>query len=197
MFDNLFENEDAPKIFGMIIAVVMMVVINKLVKKCSQKLLDKYKPGSTNFRIGIVGDIRGKEIKAKKVIDGCLNTFVKIGGNVMKTNVMLKISQNKELVTLVKELAEKYKIQIIGIKFGDKHYMEDDECEAIIEVEDYKQYGDESRTFFKNIDQLIYLQGEHEDKLSEVEYRAFKDGKIHYDLNQLEFTKPVAHENMI
>ena len=78
MISELIESGDLNKILGMIFAVVITIVINKAVKKCSKNLLDKYKPGSTNFRIGIIGDIRGKEIKATKE-QIPLNEFEKAG----------------------------------------------------------------------------------------------------------------------
>ena len=115
----------------------------------------------------------------------------------MITNVVLKLSDYESIIKVVKPLTEKYKIKIIGIKWGEKQYLKDEECEFVINVEDYKEYGDETKTFFKNMDQMIYLQGDHEDRLSALEYKNFKSGKIHYDLNKTDFTKPVAHENML
>ena len=197
MISELIESGDFNKILGMIFAVIITVVINKAVKKCSKKLLDKYKPGSSNFRIGIIGDIRGNEIKASKVIDGCLSTFVKIGGNVMQTNVILKISDNEPVVKMVKPLLQKYNIKPIGIKFGNKQFLKEEECEGIIVVDDYEKKGDESKIFFKNVDQLIYLQGDHEDAMAKKEYDEFPRGKIHYDLNKTDYCKPVDHKNMI
>ena len=192
-----FINEnDYGMLIGMVVVVILVFIINTIVKKCSSKMMSNWKSASTNLKIGIIGDVKGYEKNATKVIDNCFNTFVTIGGNTMKTNVSLKISSNKQLVNVIKPLAKKYNISLIGIAFGEERYLKEEECEKIITVEEYQKAGDESQEMLKNIDQLIYLVSKTNDPISFNEFKQFKGSKIRYDLYNADFTKPSLHENM-
>ncbi|EDR27964.1 hypothetical protein EDI_011710 [Entamoeba dispar SAW760] len=199
MIEDFISYNDLLKIIGVIIVCVVMYFINGFNKNLARKLANKIQIGNTKFKIGIIGDIIGYENNAKVVIEKALNTFVRIGGNVLQTNVIVKTPSKRGILDVVRPIAEQFNIHMVGIHFipevidtRKKREILDDE----IDVPNWKKNGDESSTFLKNVDQLILLVGKTNDEVSMKEFDTFKGAKVRYDLCSPNFTQPTRCENI-
>ena len=153
---DLFESGDFFKIMVLGIVLLFMFVMKKYSTNLAKSFSEKWKVGDTNFKIGIIGNVKGSEKNARIVIENAIKTFVEIGGNVMKTNVIVKSTDyDYGLNSIIKELSQIYNIELVAIQ-NSKEIKEDKSFNKIIEVPNWKKQGDESKIYLNNVDQLIF-----------------------------------------
>ncbi|ELP86236.1 hypothetical protein EIN_111900 [Entamoeba invadens IP1] len=199
MFDNLMDSSDVMKLLGVLIFLLIMFYVNGFNKRIAKKLSNRIQGANSNFQMGVIGDITGYETQAKTVIDHALETFVRIGGNVMKTSVVVKHPTQGNISEVVVPIAQKYKLKTIGVKCLPNHLelrstKDISKVDEELVVNNWNQFGDESQTFLKSVDQLILLTGKHEDKISLAEFEKFTGAKVRYDLALPNFMTPVTSE---
>lgn len=199
MLEGILDSVDMMKVMMFVILGCVFVIINKFNARLAQKVINKYTPKTTNYRIGIIGNPVGLEKQAQAIVENALETFLRIGGNVLKTNIILKVPTNKGLFEVVRPLAEKYKIGLVGVqayKEDNDTRKPEEKLDDMIYVEGWSRAGDESQQFLRNVDQLIYLVGRTENEVCMNEYRDFSKAKLKYDLAIPEYKRPVESANM-
>ena len=188
------------KILSLLIACLIIYLLVRFNKVVIEKIMGKFfgSGAAFKYRIGFTGDVKGCEKQAREVVEAAISMFIKIGGNPSSTQIVLKTPSKKGLIDIIRPIAESHGLQIVGIHFvpGNidtrrKHEIFDKE----IDVSSYKMPGDESSTFLKNIDQLIYLSAKSNDEIALKEFDDYTGPKMKYDLNRPEYMKAYDARN--
>ncbi|KAL7720144.1 hypothetical protein QTN25_002664 [Entamoeba marina] len=191
--ESFMSYNDLWKIVAMCAALVVMYFINVFNKKLVNKFTNTLSSNTPTLRLGIVGDVIGSEERARSIIESAVKKFKAISKDKAQLQLVVKTPSKRGVLKIVKSIAEKEQVSILGIHFIPGVVDNRKDAEKLsneITVRNWKKIGDESATFLKNIDQLLLLIASTNDQASIGEYNDYTGPKVRYDLLNNDYMRP-------